>query len=168
MLLINQCPVCGASTREHKPGGEYPGYKETRNQCLGCEPGRPKQITMLYTTSDAGNKPCYTHFKASSDYREIQKHLRENSTTMGFSIQYAYNPDTKHVVSIMVKGKMGLKLTKKFVELGYSEWFYSHSFSTKKFLLPSGEVVTLKPEDDLDLVSTTDIMPWARAFGYVN
>lgn len=169
MLLINNCPICGDSSRQTIKDGGF-SYKQTGYVCGKCDANgeNPYKITMLYTTSDGAANPCYTHHIASKDYKEVVAHLHKNSTTMGFSVQNAYNPDTKHVISVMVKGRMGVRLVKKFMELGYTEWFYSHAFSAKKFLLPDGSLVSLKPEDNLDLISNSDIMPWARAFGYSN
>jgi hypothetical protein len=172
MLLMNACPICGDSTRDYVKCADTdltsPSYVQTEDVCSACikNSHKPYKITMLYTTSDGKASPCYTHHSASKDYKVLLAHLRKNSTTMGFSVQNAFNPDTKHVVSICIKGKMGVRLLKKFMELGYTEWFYSHAFSAKKFLLPNGEIVSMKKEDELDLISNTDLMPWARALGY--
>lgn len=108
---------------------------------------------------------CRTQNLTSADVRAVTAHLQRNGLTMGFSVQFAVHPGKGEVVEVMKKGKLVQRDVRPLVEAGFTEWLYSWAFSGKRFRLSDGREVGIARK--LDLIKTVDLLPWARAFGYI-
>jgi len=161
------CPVCGDSkyVKAYDEKGMPFDKKETCDLCLHNE-GRPWRITMMYKTSSKNELAVHTDYINSNDPVKVTEFLKKNCVTAGFSVQYAYNPETKHIIEIFKKGRVGSRVVKKLIEYGYTEYLYSWAFATKTFKLSDGTTVVIDKKNLLDLTTMEDIRPWARAFGY--
>lgn len=120
--------------------------------------------SMLTETSDRGFVPTRTRFLVSAVAADVVAHAKKGGTTAGFSFTYAVNPSTKSVVCIVKKGHVCQKDIKPFLENGYTEWHYSWAFAGKTWRFTDGTTVKVV---DHDLVKMKDVLPWARALGYV-
>lgn len=99
----------------------------------------------------------------STDPKEIVRFLKGNTTTAGFSIQFAVNPTTKQVVEIFKKGKLIQRDVKPLIDAGFNEFHFSWAFAGKNWKLDDGTVVQAKT---LDLVKMKDVLPYAALLGY--
>lgn len=127
--------------------------------------GKPAMATVMLIQTREGPHPVRTQNAACKTAAEVVAHCKRNSATMGFTVQFAVNPERGEVIEVIRKGKLVQRDVKALVEAGFSEWLYSWAFAGKTFRLPDGREVPITHK--LDLIKTAEVLPWARAFGYL-
>jgi len=104
---------------------------------------------------------------SSVDHKEIVAFLRGMCLTMGMTVVYAINPETREVAHVWRKGRICGRDVKRLLALGYSEWSYSWAWGPDYFQFPDGEIVKLTDDIDLSPVETTlEALRWAPAMGF--
>lgn len=105
--------------------------------------------------ADAGASAAKTVIFAKSQF-----------STMGFCFLYAVKG--KSVVGLMKRGRFAQRDVKMLIAEGYTEFFYSNTFTCKLFMLPSGEIVELEKSVDCSpKATTTAALRFGRAMGLV-
>lgn len=122
---------------------------------------------MMITVRNAEDKIIQTEVKTqfikSNNLKEVTDHLKGNSTTAGFTINYCVSPEKNLVVELFKKGRVCQKDLKELVELGFSEFHYSWAFASKNWKNDQGQTMEFKT---LDLTQMKDIVPYKTLFGY--
>lgn len=115
---------------------------------------------LIRTTSGLRDGECQDEL-SSTDPREVVAFLKGNRTLMGFSTQYAINPETLEIVEVFKKGKLAQRDVKPLIEQGFSAWEFSWAWAPDTFRI-GGEIVKVSRTIDITPRKTTQA---AAAFG---
>ena len=113
---------------------------------------------MLYEHGDDTATVCYTDNILSRDVDAVHSFIKEKGMiSHGMFLFYAVNHSKKKIVLIsLTRSYPEKKDIKSLAENGYDEFFVSNSFATKKFRLPSGDIVGVAAEVDATPQETSE------------
>lgn len=143
--------------------------QQTFTKIHGLDKRNPSNTAMLYTHGgdEAGTASLSVcHNIHSTDAAAIVDFSKKQFRTMGFCWLYAVKGDD--VVSLMKRGHFAQRDVKGLIQEGFTEFFYSNSFTCKTYMLPSGKIVTLSRNVDCSPVKTlVAALRYGRAMGLV-
>jgi hypothetical protein len=97
---------------------------------------------MLYSHNDGTASLCRTYNIFSTEVKEVVSFIKKwGMLCHGFQIVYGVR--NGEVVELTKQGYMAQKDIRPLIEMGFTEFFMSNTFATKKFLLATGEIVSL-------------------------
>lgn len=141
----------------------------TFSKIHGLDQRNPSNTAMLYSHGgdEAGTASLSVcHNIHSTDAAAIVAHSKGQFRTMGFCFLYAVRGD--EVVSLMKQGHFAQRDVKVLIAEGFTEFFYSNSFTCKTYMLPSGKIVKLSRSVDCSPATTMKTaLRFGRALGLV-
>lgn len=119
-------------------------------------------FAIMLTRTTEGLRGNGDNVLVSTDINEVYEFLQKNSTTMGFTLQYAVNTEAMTVFEVVRRGRLTKKQIKLFIEkFGITQWVYSWAFASEWFLV-DGELLPLTAV--FDLSTGADVNDWLHAF----
>ncbi len=140
----------------------------TFSKIHGLDKRNPSNTAMLYSHGgdEAGTASLSVcHNIHSTDAGAVVEFSKKQFRTGGFCWLYAVKGN--EVVSMMKQGHFAQRDIKGMVAEGFTEFFYSNSFTCKIYMLPSGKIVKLSRSIDCSPAATTKTaMRFGRALGW--
>lgn len=105
----------------------------------------------------------------SSDPKLIAAFLKDQCLTMGFTVQFAINPETREVIKLLKQGKIAQRDVRELVEAGFTEWTFSWCWAPEHFRFPDGSIERVSGEIDLTPTKTLrEAIRWGKATGRIS